>query len=95
MGKKDTDSQLEWSGAGPDRAVPPRGWYSKYRRNVDQLTAEPGGARDLIGTNNEQGVGRQGAPVITHRATRGLSPVNEQNEIVAVGSGSAGLVLQT
>lgn len=35
--------------AGPGRAVPPRGWYSKYRRNVDQLTAEPGGARDLVG----------------------------------------------
>lgn len=23
----------------PGPLVPPRGWYSKYRRNVDQLTA--------------------------------------------------------
>lgn len=29
--------------AGSGRVVPPRGWYSKHRRNVDQLT-EPGGA---------------------------------------------------
>lgn len=50
-GNEGTKAQLS---PGPDRAeprraVPPRGWYSKYRRNVDQLTAEPGGARDLIG----------------------------------------------
>lgn len=60
----------------PGRAVPPRGWYSKYRRNVDQLTPEPGGARAVM--LEEWPAGRQAAPAITQRATRGLSPINYQ-----------------
>ncbi len=60
--------------AGPGRAVPPRGWYSKYRRNVDQLTPEPGGARAVM--LEDWSAGRQAAPAITQRATRGLSPIN-------------------
>lgn len=58
--------------AGPGRAVLPSGWYREYRRNVDQLTAEPGGARDLIGRDARALTGQgQAAPATTRTATRG------------------------
>lgn len=67
--------------AGPGWAVPPRGWYSKYRRNVDQLTAEPGGAQDLIGRDARITTRRSAGCTCNNREQRagcGLSPVHER-----------------
>lgn len=61
--------------AEPGRAVPPRGWYNKYRRNVDQLRVEPGGARDLIGCDARivnRWTGGQAAPATTQSSTQAV-----------------------